>query len=730
MFDENAFGFLARNYKTPPVIPKQETEWNLHEIFTALLEHNATVAACVGQHRLAQSWRILSLAVTKELKTRAEANRDLRMSGKRLLPKSSGSKQSRELYSPRDNDSKLGENILHNNLAAPSAQENSSNMTTPLARPISELSIDADKASNIPAVDQEPFRLPLPAFAKQSPKKHHAVSDLARLKNLHDTRSPDQGLQTDPESSISPILKAVTTSKSPTQVPLVPGFLDLDHQMSERRAAMSNYRAQPRPLLMLDDPFYIPRDGLLQAPSLGRHDSNESFQMFSGSTDSSQRAASMGASFGSAHGSEKSGSSPERLRKADRVRSGELNEATPEMLFEDDESRLAAGNYSSLAHGSADQMGFTASQQRVAASPPALMRPLDPQPPILHHEDVQTANGPITPADEGISSSKAYFIPSDFDQLDEALPTKPWNATAMLSQLITYHMTLCDSQTPAYLLLYFVPYFSLSMTPLRIASILLSYHNRLVSLSLHTQAAHLRNLCYPAYPQVYDHGTYGITSGGAWCTICCKPNKGDRHGYCERCNNTWAPCPICNGDGPIALRRPVNDDDDTYTDLHNPSASDALWGWCQSCGHGGHVGCLRVWWADATISEGGCANMGCLHDCVAGIRRDERLEKAAREKRAGTVQGDDWFVGESRAAEKARDLLGAGNTRRDGRRKQGQGQTSAGGIGGAQGVLSAGLGGRSNSGSGGGKKVRLVVPEGNGEEEVAETNDVTSASAP
>lgn len=115
---------------------------------------------------------------------------------------------------------------------------------------------------------------------------------------------------------------------------------------------------------------------------------------------------------------------------------------------------------------------------------------------------------------------------------------------------------------------------------------------------------------------------------------------------------------------------------------------------------------------------------------MAGIRREEVLQRAAEEKKAGMVKGDEWVVEESRAAEKARDLLRGG---RGGGRRGGQGQTSAGGIGGGPGPLSAGLGGRSHSGSGGGgKKVRLVVPEGEGEGEGGESDrrDVTSASAP
>ena len=734
VFDDTAFEFLARNYRSPPTAPEIQIKWNLHEMLSDILEDNATFAACVGQHRLAQSWRILAMAVKKELKARAATNFALRMLGKQAPQKSAKRNLSEELRS-HDMDHPISdEEGVRRNLTAPLAPENGSNMTTPLARPISDLSINPDKARNTAIIDLgESFKLPIPAFAKQSPKKHHPVSDLARLKDLTAMETSGEGQQMDHDSHASPQSRYEEHSKVAVQTPPVTGFLDLDHQMSERRAAMNNYRAQPRSLLRLDDPFHVQREGLL-APSLGRHDSNESFQMLSVSTDSSHRTASVGGSFGSSQDSERSGSTPERPRMGTKAASEErLNNTNSDMLYEGDESRLAPHNNAHLLYSICDAKNLTNVGSFLPTTPPSLLRPVDPQPPTIHVEDLDIPKEPTTPPPSQPSLSEGYFVPSDFEPPENASPPKPWSATAMLPQLVTYHTaTLSDSQTPSHLLLYLLPYFSLSTPQPLILSILLSYHNQLTSLALHTQAAHLRNLCYPSYPEIYNHGTYGITPGGAWCTVCCKPNKGDTKGHCKRCLNQWAPCPICNGEAPIASPRPVNVFEDTCTDVHNPSVSDALWGWCQGCGHGGHVGCLRVWWDDPTISEGGCATMGCLHDCVAGIRRDEVLREAAEEKKTGTAKGDDWVVGESRAVEKARDLIGGGSTGGPGgRRRHGQGQTNAGGIGGEQGPLGAGLGGRSHSGSGSiGKKVRLVVPEGGGEGEPYDTKNRTSESAP
>jgi len=735
IFNETAFDFLGRNYRPPPSPPEIQVEWNLHELLSNIFNGNATFAASVGQYRLAQSWQILALAVGKELRARAEINSALRRSQKRLpqpSPKTFSSDELQSHHTARIVSDVEGARI---NLTASLVQENGSNMTTPLARPIIDPTGDPVKSRGIAVLDEETFQLPIPAFAKRSPRKQFSISDLVRIKDLSDTEVSGKGLQMNRDSHVVPQPLHEDYSKTAVQSPLATGFLDLDSRMSERRAAMNNYRAQPRPLLRLDDPFYVQRDDLL-APSLDRHDSNESLQMFSASMDSSHRAASIGGSSSSNQDSERSGSTPERSRMGTRAVSKErLNNTSSDMLFEGDEHRLEPDNKPSSPHNLSDPMSSTTAISFEPAPLPSLVRPMRPQPPIIHTEDFDMPKDRTTPPPDQPPILRGYFVPSDFAPPENALPPKPWTATAMLPPLLNYHTTtLSDSQTPSHLLLYLLPYFPLSIPQPLILNIFLSYHSQLASLALYSQAAHLRKLCHPSYPEIYDHGTYGISSGGAWCTFCRKPNKGDKQGSCKRCLNSWAPCPICNGEGPIASPHPADLKGDLYPDVLNTSSSDALWGWCQVCGHGGHVGCLRVWWDDPAISEGGCATIGCLHDCVAGIRRDEVLQRAAEEKKAGTVKGDEWIVEESRAAEKARDLLSAGSTGgRGGRRRHGQGQTSAGGISGGPGPLSAGLGGRSNSGSGsGGKKVRLVVPEGEGEGEGEESDgkEITSASAP
>ena len=729
VFDAEAFIFLARNYRFPPTKPGAQSECNLHLIIARKFEKNAILAGSVGQHRLAQSWRILGMALEKELQRRADGKRKIRLqlstygdSANRVsLHRMNGKTESKPVV-PLTNQNCLQKNF-QNTLVAPLAIENGSNMTTPLARPISDLSSNGEKQRDIAVLeDDEAFRLP-PAFTKQSPKKHLPVSsDLTKMKNSIATKENEGIDKNIPKSEDDGLLSRIQSQEPPAL-----GFLDLDQHMNERRAAMDHYRTRPRPLFRLDDPFHIPRDFL--APTLGRHDSNESFQMFSASTDSSHRTPSIGGSFGSSQESERSGSTPERLRMPTRENGVTSdNYTSPDILLEVDQSNQGYQDSPPSASPSPKASSHSLVPETSRCSPSTTMpsKPRRPQrkPPIINISDFAFPERHDDISLDHTTNTESNFIFSDYILSDEPMPLKPWTVSAMLSPLINYHLkTLSDTQMPSFLLLYLAPYMSLGISSQLELSFLLSYHEQLISLSLYCEAAHLRNLVDDTHPEVTEHGNYGITPGGPWCTNCRKPSKGERDNFCERCNNTWSPCPICHGEGPIATLKTGK------PDLVNCCKDDALWGWCQGCGHGGHVGCLRVWWDDPVVSEGNCATMGCLHDCVSGVRRDERLRKAAEDRKAGFVKGDEWVVGESRAVEKARDLIGRRGSR-GGRR----GQAGARGRSGGQGPLTAGLGGRSGSGSGSiGKKVRLLVPEGESNDPGAgqpEPEDRTSASAP
>lgn len=737
LFDDIAFKFLARYCRTS-VVSTTDSPYQLHRALCASFQQNADLAAQVNQYQLAQSWKILGLAVEKELKLWSKDNvkghvrSSLYLDPNKRLSAPDLSNETHNVPQGHERGLSASENEkAHDSLKAPLTIENSSNVTTPLARPVPDTSTDSAATIRTAIVDEEePLSLPGPAWENRLSKgRPNPGSDLDPnlVQGFRKIIDPEKGGSSDglavPPRSVQ--LQSRNTERPSSGT----AFPDMDHHMSERRAAMENYRAKPRPLLRLDEPPQLPRNLII--PLLDRHDSNESFQLFSASTDSSHRANSLASSLGSSQESEKSEGAPERWETPNERKGG------PDK------------NFRNMANTSLERATFTGqsitSVPFNASSRPApaalkdtlvqlserspLLRPSNLAPPTIHFEDMAHLQKLDTRIVEPILNADHPDEPSNsVSSTSERVP--PWAATSMIGPLIHYHTTeLSSSQLPAQLLLQLSPHVPSQVSQSLIISILLSYHSQLVSLSLYAQAAHLRNLAHPVYSDVSDHGSYGIASGGPWCTVCQKPSKGDKLRYCERCKKHWADCPICDGEGPEPLVKESDYNRAVYVDGNKLRTSDSLWGWCQWCGHGGHVACLRTWWRDADVSEGGCATVGCLHDCVAGRRRDEAIKRKGEAKKVGAVRGDDWIVGESRAVERARGLVvGEENGIQVGK-VQGQPRSKA--LGG-QGPLSIGMMGRSSSG---GKKVRLLVPPDDRESlseagHGAEASNRASASVP
>lgn len=701
VFEEDAFVFLARRYRLRVPIQSRSCGTVLRLLPEALTQ-NADLAAYTGQHRLAHSWHILSLALQKELRTRADRNLERRKS--HLIRSSTDRTESRAV---KVADKKQAINAPQPEPAGHPARhlvltptENGSNIATPLARPVSEVGTEHMPSANDDDPDERnSFALPEPKFTKRSPQKPaEKVSVLSRLRspNRMDTQTQSNafaGSSPSQQGESGQALDHVSPSS---------GFHDLDRYMSEQRAAMENYRANPRPLLRLEDTTRITGDTSL-APRFDRHDSNESFQMFSASTDSSHRARSMGGSFNSSQLSERSDLVPQRWNEDER-----LTNISDAVRGPSEADHVRKNQLSKDATGQPDD------QWQTTAISPASDRPIErptSNTRIINSDDTTVHDPspkpkpkpkPIKESNETTEQEEGAYVESDFlPSLQDPLPV-PWTATAMLPPLIDYHLEqLSDVQLPAHLLLLLGPYIEHNIATTVQTSIFLSYHDQLVSLLLYTQAAHLRKSVPAQCSDVAQHGTYGIDVGGPWCTNCNKPSKGGRHGFCARCQEHWAKCPICEGEGPVAISDGPSDEDIVKVCNTTFQSVDYSWGWCQGCGHGGHVGCLRIWWDNEEASEGGCPTLGCLHDCVAGIRRAAFIQRKADIKKASTVKGDAWVVGESRAVEKTRGLIKSKEKDTSVMQDRNQTRSPRG---------SHGMAAMSRTSSGG-KKVRLLVPE-------------------
>ncbi|CAF9931496.1 SEA (Seh1-associated) complex subunit [Imshaugia aleurites] len=702
----NTFKIYAREYHIPPPEPpNDDSECNRHHEVANALRSNGEIAAQAGEYQLAGTWKVMAKAMEIELGERAKENRQKRLKAasfsNSMKRASFESTSNNDGHTNEDHESQMlmstGGKLRPRNKAS-SALDDASNMTTPLARPQSDTLTGSNVIANI-----ESLQLSDAVWSKQPLKPVTGVSQLAKMTSPKShTAKTNTGRE---GSERATALYECENERPPNtnQTPPRADFGEIDRQMIERRAAMENYRAIPRPLLRLDDPFQLngPSSGVA---SIDRHDSNESFQLFSASTDSSNRAQSVLGSFESNTGSEKTSSSPERLNALNN-REGQISTSHEQsaLVFEDEASlRSQASSLASPNTISHHQPTKPPEQHFPPATLLPSYRPSNTAA-MVHHEDMET-NGlgpwvPDPPTTRAWPRESDYYILSDFDRPKQRSPSlHPWTATAIFEEVISYYtLKLHDAQFPAYLVLHLAPYLDHAIPFERCNLILLQYHEQLITNQLFVEANKLLNYCDPAYPDVVDQGLHHIASGGPWCTVCQKPNKGQTTNFCERCQQLWAECPICYGAG---LGSPMRHTQEPVDWQNIPSSGilgksqqkNDLWGWCQECGHGGHTDCLRIWWSDLA-SGGACPTIGCMCDCVPGTRRDAIVERKEQGRRAESVSKDERYAAESGAVRGARVMVG-GSSRGPG-----------------PGTLGLGATGRSMSG---GKKVRIVIPEEQG----------------
>ena len=700
---DDTFEVYAREYQIPPLPPPgDDSECNRHHEIAYALRYNGEIAAQVGDYQLSGTWKVMAKAIESELGERAEENRRNRLIAASL----SNSMKRASFHSTSNNDGHANEDQesqmlmsiegkLRPGSKTSTALEDASNMTTPLARPQSDGVPGLNVSTNI-----ESLQLSDAVWSKQPLRPVPGVSQLARMAS---PKSHAVGKDTSQERSGGATDLHNHDNERPSkayQAPPRADFGESDRQMIERRAAMENYRAIPRPLLRLDDPFQMNGPGSGVA-GIDRHDSNESFQLFSASTDSSNRAQSIMGSFESNPGSENTPSTSERLNALSyREDEDGTSHEQSALVFDDEASLRSPASFPASPTTVSHNKPKKPSQQHCA--PATLMSSYRPSntAATVHHEDMETNDrGPWVldpPTTQKSPTEPEHYILSDFDPPKQRLPIPyPWTATAIFEEIIGYYtLKLHDAQLPSYLVLHLSRYLSHSISFERCNLILLQYHEQLVTHQLFVEADALLNLCNPDFPDVVEKGLYHTASGGPWCTVCQKSSKGRTPNYCERCQQHWAGCPICCGAGLGSPRGHTQQSADWRNTplskiLGRQQEKNDLWGWCQECGHGGHAGCLRVWWSDPA-SEGACPTLGCLCDCVPGTRRAVILEKMEHGRRTESVTKDERYAAESGAVRGARAMVGGNH------RSKGPGTTGLGAAG------------RSMSG---GKKVRIVVPE-------------------
>ncbi|KAF1846158.1 uncharacterized protein K460DRAFT_286771 [Cucurbitaria berberidis CBS 394.84] len=275
------FAYLAQKYKAIPLSdpPDLLSFLELDRVF----EQNAEYAQRAALYRLAQTWRVVGASITSATRRRAELHRERRL----RKPTASASadmdsKSNLELLEAQDKRWSVPANpavrAILGTLEKPSPvlplaqtppiSESTSNITTPLARPLttSNSTVNNPERPDLLDLDQEQITLPPPVVTTP---QTNAGSSLGGNKTLTPSQAIFNG----------------------------PNWYHATDGLDERRAMVSSWRASPRIPLSLE-PTNPQGISITVPPPLERHDSGESFAMFSASTDS-QRGNSMPSSFAS-----------------------------------------------------------------------------------------------------------------------------------------------------------------------------------------------------------------------------------------------------------------------------------------------------------------------------------------------------------------------------------------------------------------------------------------------
>jgi WD40 repeat protein len=637
----------------------------LSDRVTAILEHFAKTAEGIGQYRLSQTWRILAYTMGLLLTRRAHHHRELRLlwQEERKAEREKQEKKAkkygrREDYFPDEVTLRKSPNLNTSTEGVARATmksilteeiESTSNMTTPLARPTRDsLIFDSVTAAAVSTIDKDELELSPTQPLKQSPVLIHEPP----LKDQEPISSVDGYDFYDMSSFATP---AIDIAAPPRRTPL-----RLDLHMKDQGESS-------------------------RIGTLARHDSNESFQMFSTSADSQTKKFPSSAESGGP-GSLPTGPHRSETEVDSSWDSSESSSRTgPERSFEYEPTncphRDGGHNYTGIPN-----------------VPPTLR--VQKATPDVSHELEDTEDGTDLMSSihtlQGGREDSLDVLDKDFlpQHSDPKFLPEPIDPHLLVQRTIQFE-TQTGSLNASVMVLLLKPLLSPgTLDDIQANAILRQYHHRLDGMMLFTEAALLRKLCYPLYPSVYSQGQpKNIGSVGYYCQTCEKPVKegdlgfGQRMQKCYRCKSYFDGCVVCNQyEEPPPLvdadrRGQETMNEESVVDPSSPAA--CLWWWCQGCGHGGHTACMRMWHSSegADFSDGCCPAEGCLHACLPGKLRDEykaqrdddkreELSKLVKENtrggpkgiRSGAVKRDKEEVKESSAVESVRGALAGAST--------------------------------------------------------------------
>ena len=632
----------------------------INQCLTSTMESFAITAESVGYYRLTQTWRLLAYIMNLLLTRRADYHRQSRVTLQQGPPRKSivrgESKDSRSLRgeeTPRKitranspSDSPL--TPLHPPKSMISDDiESTSNVATPLVRPKRDdytIAHETREAIHTPLLAEDVLELPEAAHsASPNPVPLPGSSQLS-----DHTTSSVEGYDFYGMDSFSP---ALDFAAPPRKAPLRLDYADHTEPI---------HRIQPQ-----------------------RHDSGESFQMFSTSAESSKY---MSSGQSDVNNSQKENSRALR----DRVSSWEngfLEHEKHRASFDSNAPGESETSDEQISPGLNEKRGIQIRQPQHPAPPPMLrlqeastLSAINTEPGSKSAQE----DDEVSPASTEKVSDDPNIIDSDFLPWprDPPFTIKPIDPTILVQRAIDFESQIGVLNASSMILLLRPLLPSEAIDDIQANAILRQYHHRLTSMKLFIEAALLRNLCDPLYPNVFGLAQENVTVG-YFCTDCHKPLENDplipgSVWRCPRCQQSLDGCAVCH-----------HRDASSFSYPSSETVDSVLWYYCPGCGHGGHTACMAAWHAGPEFSEGethsggSCPLEGCLHPCLPGAWSDRRavekkrlkareLEALVRENakhssgagRGSGVRKDHREVTQSKAVEGVRVALGLGGLER------------------------------------------------------------------
>ena len=715
--EPDVVSFLANHYS--PISTEKERRNSPNEILDRLqrcFTNNADVCDEVSLHRMAQSWRILSAVIIPELRDWAALNRVARKASNKqqhhetrsaMSEAKNGDAPSFAKISARDPSVKSNgtpekpvSNIFKGLKVSETGRhdENSSgsNISTPLARPMERSPLPSqherkatDSMDSISGMEQIQSLPPSLLNAHSTAAAAaDALADRTSTGSRTPPSSPEQERQrsSPPKETVRVADRTEAPLQSPSSRPRVSKGVRSPRShptQEERRAALRDYRAQPRPVFSLDAHMRSPK---YQKDS--RHDSAESFPMFSTSSSSSympslaQSAESREESLQpQARGwLSRQDSSDSAASEVMETRDAPVSTKPDGHDIRDFSSSSSATDFaldgtsrsrdfsSHPMNGIKDQSQSQNPAQddaAISSSPeifqfdagaaPATSRIPMTNPALKESVKVEVASHEADTTEDDSEKDGYVFSdlrPIDLSNYEPQLPFA-WSALPLVCQMIAFDMDngVACAQFAVHLALHLSPYFfhksphrpsilsaiwpmSLAERLMRpdlsrrvIEGLLLKHCSFLQHMQLYESFAEIRKACAElGFDRVARNGSLTSKDGPSsnkdlyLIASACSHCQYPLNAGTSLCEHCRKPRGIC----PICSSLHYQPLASSAKSMAAASTS-SLWSYCSSCGHSSHTLCLSTWLSFPS-SSGACPVATCPCDCGPGLVRDARIE--------------------------------------------------------------------------------------------------------